>query len=386
MNRIISFTKLETVKSLDFEYTNSLFFERMKEEMEINLETTNVTYDQETDTYTIKFCGKDYDVYYGNEALHCNCKDESIIKELNKLIDYKNKQIEIINNKKKNEKKHKSIIKNGDKGIFRSEKDKIIYIKHLMKQLGELNKKNKEFSFIDKNSDISCFMDIFDKCPEIVHKYCVGRFIFFGICSIILLILIFPLGTSFPIILTLLLISTGLLIGALLNDSLDRCISIILPIFLLIRYSISRLKEKSKLKGKIDGLMKKVTTIEKSLKDPTKLLEEEIVQVNSSDKVITQEAYEIIKNMIYENRDKIVNIHDNKKKNKYGSELSEIIDFERVVLKNSKGINPQDIINQLKRLSYQIDKEISTEERIEQNNKTYDEMIDECNKVISYHR
>ena len=384
MNNIISFTKLGTVKSGDFELTRKLFFNRMKEQMEINPDVTNVIYNEEADTYTITYYANEFAVYYGNDVLHDDCEDNSIINSLKELIDYKKRITEINAQKEKDQKRLKGAIKNGNKGIFRSEKDKILYIKHLKKQISGLNKNLKEFPFIDRNSNISCFMDIFDKCPNIVENYSVGRLVVFGILGVSALLALLPVGLT-PVMITIVITTISLFFASAFNCIfLDRCISIILPIFLLIRYTISRTKEKGKIKSKLNELVKKVTPLEKSLKDPTVLLEEKIVKVNTSD-TISQETYEQIKKMIYEARDRIVNINDSKKKNKFGNELSEIIDFERNNLKNKNGIYPQDIINQLNRLSYQIDKEISTEERIN-NNQAYNEIIEECNKVISYHK
>ena len=381
MRKVIPFTRLKTVKSNDFELTREIFYNRLKEHMSLS-NSDVISYDKENDTYNVIFDGNTCEIYYGNEVLHSDCKDNSIIEELNGLIEYQTLQKELNKKKEKHEADVTNAIDNGKLGIFKNDNDKVIFIKYLKKDLNELKQKYENYPFLDKENGVSTFMDIFDNSGDFVSAYVFFRVMILLIIMVILLVG-FVIGAVPLSILAASLFFTGL---AGINCTSDRAISIILPIILLTKYLIARKKRKNKIKEKIDELIKRITPLEKSLSDPTLLLKEEVFKVEEKDKEVSQETYETIKNMIYQLRDRIVLVEDHNKKNKFGNELTQIIDFERMINKNNKSINPQDILNQLKRLSYQVEKEINEKNVMKFNNRTCDEVVEECNKVISYHK
>ena len=384
MKKIISFTKLGTLKCNEFELTRDLFFERLKDNMFLNPANNNISYDEETDTYNVVFDGISYVFYYHNDILHSDCKETNIITELKNLINYQKLQEKLNQEKDDFKRRTKHVIANGERGIFKSDKDKVIYIKYLKEEIKKIKDEVKNFPYFDKTDNIYKLSDIIDKYDDAAETYCVIR----GVLGLPMAIagLIIAIFTSMEL-LGLILLGAGVFLfwitGPTVDDGIN--ISIIAPLVSIIYYSIKRLVEKNRVKRKIKDIVKRMIPLEKSLSDPTLLFKEEVFKVKEN-KEVSQETYETIKNMIYQLRDRIVLVEDHNKKNKFGNELTQIIDFERMINKNNKSINPQDILNQLKRLSYQVEKEINEKNRVNYNNKACDEIVEECNKVISYHR
>ena len=105
---VISFTKLRTVKSNQFELTYDDFFEKMIDLIFQDCENNYVTYDEDNG-YQVVFNGKKYNVKYGNTKIDKTSNMPEIVNGLEKLVNLSSKKKKNINKNLLNKKKRKKV-------------------------------------------------------------------------------------------------------------------------------------------------------------------------------------------------------------------------------------------------------------------------------------
>ena len=143
---IVSFTKIDIVQfivndEVKYELPTYEFLQRLKIAIENDVSKHQVIYNSERGTYSIFHNGKKYDIYYGNQIIDSKFDKAEIIQTLDKLVELSDKQKQNQDFKGKVEvvppRRMDDIIYDGENGIFKSEDDKVKYIKHWKKKLSE---------------------------------------------------------------------------------------------------------------------------------------------------------------------------------------------------------------------------------------------------------
>ena len=145
MKQII-FTKLGTVKFNDKEYTCEDFFQLVKRNISFDIDKNYIMYDEENNHFVIKIDNTNYQVLYGQENITKYSDKKDIVKSLRDLIEFsEQKRIEQKGRKEvhlSEKVDKKKIIENGDKGIFNSDEDKLVYIEYLDKEIKRIKSLN----------------------------------------------------------------------------------------------------------------------------------------------------------------------------------------------------------------------------------------------------
>ena len=131
-DKVISFTKLGTVKNKNFELTYADFLDKLEKFIRHNIDSYKVYYNPYEECYEIIYQGVRYKVHYGKEKLSKKCERKDLVETLDRLVNLTKKQIADKEADKlledKQNKKEETILRNGDKGIFYSDEDKQIYL------------------------------------------------------------------------------------------------------------------------------------------------------------------------------------------------------------------------------------------------------------------
>lgn len=136
---IISFTKIGVVQlrvgdEIKSELSTDDFLARLETAIESDVSKHKVTYDNETGNYEIFHNGKKYKVYCGNKIIDKTCSEVDILQNLNNLVDLSNTQKKdqvYQGNEEETESRSLSdIVRDGDKGVFYTEDDKVKYIEY----------------------------------------------------------------------------------------------------------------------------------------------------------------------------------------------------------------------------------------------------------------
>ncbi len=160
---IVSFTKIDIVQfivndEVKYELPTYEFLQRLKIAIENDVSKHQVIYNSDRGTYSIFHNGKKYDIYYGNQIIDSKFDKAEIIQTLDKLVELSDKQKQNQDFKGKVEvvppRRIDDIIYDGENGIFKSEDDKVKYIKHWKKKLSE-------------NKLSECFRDIFSESYDV---------------------------------------------------------------------------------------------------------------------------------------------------------------------------------------------------------------------------
>jgi hypothetical protein len=378
------FTRLNTVKCSSYEYTISDFFDILTKNIKSDPSDSYVKYNEEEGTYQIKLddSTEEYTVYYNNEPLRKDSNNE-LVSTLEKFINFTDKSISQKNDQENYDDLKKKAVNDGNKGIFKSDDAKHLYIDYLNEEIGELNKELKAPMF-DKSEDIEDrIYNIIntlrhERIPNIISKT------FDMLLAFALNIGIIVLVCSTEILWFLLLLIPGLFVAFAYMYNIgedEHVLSLDFFIASLIKFLFERKKDKKHTKEKINGINKKIAALYKSINHSKislkgKSLADDVLKHN----MVTEEEYQQIKTLVYELRDKVLKMENKQKKAELGTELSDILNF---VLNNKDSIRVQDITDRLKRLSYQLDKEIEIERRINERNNSIDALVDDCNKIIS---
>ncbi len=202
-DNVISFTKLGTVKSRTFELTYKRFFSNLRELINNDITNYEVRYNEKEKCYIVKYDGESYIVYCGNDVLRKDEDDklwilsnlESLVylSERKRISQKISEELEEENYEYRESEMDRRlrVMFNAERGIFKNDKDKKLYIKIL---------KNSKLPVLRSYlADIK--NDIFFSC-ENFSKYREMRFdrssdpifitLFGGIAIIILGILGFP--------------------------------------------------------------------------------------------------------------------------------------------------------------------------------------------------
>jgi len=142
-DNVISFTKLGTVKSRTFELTYKRFFSNLRELINNDITNYEVRYNEKEKCYIVKYDGESYIVYCGNDVLKRDEDDKLWILSNLESLEYLSKRKKIskkiskeleeeVPERHESEMDHRlRVMFNGERGIFKNDKDKKLYIKIL---------------------------------------------------------------------------------------------------------------------------------------------------------------------------------------------------------------------------------------------------------------
>ena len=265
------------------------------------------------------------------------------------------------------EEQEKLAIENGDKGIFNSNKDKRIYIKHLKNQI-KINRDNV------KQNVLFFLLDPIVVILGIGGSY-LGYTIYQSIFKPEVNILLMLLGH----------------IGAPV---------LFLGGFPLILYGLSRiigedgwaiakfLKENHKIKKMIKSLEKSTIKVNSKKKTDDNPVNNEIVE-DSVEKEKTNPIKQSVRKISKEFEDlknKILLVQDEKTKVRYSGELLEIVNYYGEVSptmeieSNTLSVH-KNILDRIVSLSFRVDETLKKEKKDEQESSEFNRMLDEVNKL-----
>lgn len=356
----VIFTKLGTVKIADEEYTYEDFFQKMKEKISRRVEENYVVYDEEKDCFIVKYhrCaskGDNYRVYYGKDIITKDSERKDIVELLNKLISITEKTKADKERKKEEEKLEEDrcelAIKNGNKGIFRSDEDKSRYLEYLKKEL-----KKTKFPFNRLGYYILLLVLISVITAGIVV------FIIQGIIPNVIL---------------------GLMVGffftILCLTSMDEDLKNVPTIF-------QTLKKKHELKKKIKSLAKALT---KNIHKTKALVEEAKENGLEEEKDNEKKTNPVIDDILADFEkltQKIEEINSIEEKKKYSKEILEMLNYFKNEAKKMATTGDtldfrRNITNQIVSLTGRIEETIKQEVELAKTKTEFEEMLEEVNRV-----
>ena len=424
----ICFTKLKTVKSINFEYTYEDFFDKMIKQISLNIARNKVLYDANNNCYQIIYNGDRYNVLYGSEKLNKDCDNTDIIRLLDKLVEFTIKQeqkktdeekalMELENKKLSYAERREQVIKNAEKGIFKSDEDKKIYIDYLKSQM---------LNVTDTSQISEYFEDILD-LGEDIYDFFDDHYIFFSIVGFIGVLVPGFLTTVFlSEIIGVFLFFAGLFIDFIVDPVMlldsdfglrdmelnvaGRVNSFILTTLitafvktLQIPFVLGRsiadivdnirsnhnTKKKIKLlkKSLSKNIVKRKTSGRINNQEVEAYVEIDKTQETSNEKMNNNEQSKGIDIIIKEFanlKDRIMIITDKAKQKEYAMELKEIISYYKDLSKsyNTDSLKLYNkIIDQITSLLFRVNETIKEEEQEKKNDEEYNDLMNEISKI-----
>ena len=345
----IIFTKLGTVKFNDQEYTYEDFFLLMKRNISFNVDKNKVRYDEENNCFVIKIDNANYQVLYGQEVITKESDKKDIVKLLHYLIEFTDKKrIEKKEKKEQQEKEKKDneiIIENGDKGIFNSDEDKLVYIEYLKKEIKRIK-------------------------ALVEEEYPMRIVIYAGAIPSAIVVAMTLLFQSPLFLMFLLIIGGGIFAaGFVVKNRMESYITKIRPL-------------KKKIESLEKTLSKNLTKNNQKMNELVEEAEKNGLEEKNENK--TNPAVEVILKDFEELTKKIDQIESVEKKKEYSKGILQIINSFKVASKSFDLLSArQDITNQIVNLSSLVDGTIREEESIRRSQREFEEMLDEVNRVAS---
>ncbi len=384
----IYFTNLDTVKSTKFELTSKAFFNKMRELINNDYMHNGVFYDEKIDQYTIVYKKDSYEVKYGKDYLTNKCEDESIVEQLNRLVEVTKQKKDVVSenierNRYQEQEKKKSL-ENAEKGILRTNAEKLAKIELI----------NEKYKNGDNSSLLKGIKDTFKKMNfgkvsehAFYHQAITGAVL--AVIGVLLLAItqngVFPLvGVALELIFGVSGLSAatsegssrgyrGLIYSILsvLTFPLNVVYNLVKKIINVIKHNIEVDNIKKQMTKK-----QKVTTIPKSkinIDELNKYLETSgIASLKSTPTNLTATI-----ELISELRDKILTINDEQLSKKFATELYETISY---YIDSSINIKEKEKVllilsNQIIDLSKRVDDEL---------NKEKERINDNCDNLVEY--
>ena len=373
------FTKLGTVKSDSFEYTIEDFFKIMNVNIRRDIDDNGVMYNSKDNCYEVLYNSVLYQIKDGKELFNKNNKKKELVDAFDDLIQLTKRQDKIINeednkniinqNALSRHEQEELAIENGDKGIFNSNKDKRIYIKHLKNQIKE-----------NRNSlPMDILMHIIDLILVVV-----GPASAYGYVNLIeVLKPLFKSDTPISILVAFLEILSPCLVLIGLAISVG-------GIYRLVcadKLPIIRLINNHKIKKMIKSLEKSMIKVDSKKKTNDTPVNNEIVEEDEKNNTdpIKQSVRKISKEF-EELKNKILLVQDEETKVSYSSELLEIVnyygDISPTMEKKGNILSVhKNILDRIVSLSFRVDETIKQEKKVEQEKNEFDSMIKEADRV-----
>ncbi len=366
----ISFTKLGTVKSNYFELTYDDFFKKMVDLIFQDSENNYVTYD-EKNGYQIVFNGEKYNVKYGNTKIDKTSNIPEIVNGLEKLVNLSSKKREKQEKHKQElieqearmnilEGRREEIIENGEKGIFKSDEDKEVFISYLQHKVVDIGK------IIVKG--------IREDAVIFTNLMC-SLMVFFGVCFLgATCSEIFKLTVAWTDILKLTIVGNIIVLPPFNYNQLIKSNG------LDIRDIIANRKLKKQIKA-----LKKSLEISKVKKGN----EKKNIKALELSKTVDKIKQEVINNQpiiiavsseFKKLRDKIHAIKNEKNKKEYAEELLSILGQYKTISNETEGNIHQKILDQLVSLTFRVDDTLKEETRARESQEEFKKMIEEVDK------
>ncbi len=387
----ICFTNLGTVHCMDFELTNSLFFEKMNKKIKEQPDENKVSYDKENDKYLIMYNTHVYEVNYRNEKLDKYCPKPEIIEMLNKLVEISNsqKEIRVIEEKtsKKEKKYREKLYKNVIRGLVTSNDEKRAKIS-LLKEEREKNK----LSFFKGIADVFKKMNYGKSFEE--RGFWEG--LIFPIPFLIAGIIFAFIGKAY-FFLGSWIVAVSIMIDALVWNKyhinevsyrgyLMSIISVLALPFNVLYNAVKKLVDYIKHQSSINKIKRSITDFGKT-KEFAPVTKVNINEVSKFlDKVTNKkgdrdhETYKRTIEIINELKNRVVLIKDEKISKKYALELYEIINYYIEVSNKKRGFDKEKILrllfSQIRDLKEKVEDELRKEMEEEKNNNDYNTLIE----------
>ncbi len=347
MEKELVFTKLGTVKADVFEHSVDSFFQLMHNAITQDVLNNYVYYSEENNCFEVVYDHTTYQVYQGSIKVSKDSEFTKTIEMLEKLTNLSNKireDFEIEKEEKiKKKENDKIVIANGNKGIFTSDEDKLIYINHL-KETYNADQEDIKKNFGDLLKGIACCLG------------CVGAtaafFIFlkeFAAISIAFMVLS--------------------------------------PMFAILAASNASILWAHHKKRK--NIKKKIQSLQKSLgKDNEKESDYFLVNSKQEEKVVNpiQKSVQEISQEFRKVQGRINQVLSDVKQKEFSSELLKILDdYKKEITESGEKGNHMIIyknaINQLISLAHRVGDTIRIEEQEKKNKEEFGLMFDEIGKV-----
>ena len=177
-NNILYYTKLDTFKCNEFEIPRKILFDELEDLIIKDRNNTFVKCEGVYGKYSIRYKGKLYKVYYGNNELRKdNCNDQEFLDGINKLC----RITDLFDRNKVNNKERKEIIEKAEHAIFHDDLDKKVYLDYLEEKF------KKENSHILKKTIKELGEDFFEKDDDSLKLlYRAGLILLVGIFALYL--------------------------------------------------------------------------------------------------------------------------------------------------------------------------------------------------------
>ena len=377
----VQFTRLKTVKWDNRELTERDFFTKLCIKAKADPDRYYVIYNEKDNTYHMRLNDLDYDVLYNNIPLGKDSENSELVKKLDEYVKYYQNHLL----RKEQDEEYRAVsssaIEDGKKGIFKSDEAKAYYIEYLKEEIARL--KGKLNDPLLSSDDSTSKLTILHRKLEytVIGRIIEGlRVLLYG--TIIVLIGIpIAAGASRLLLIPLFIacIPAAFSFTYLLAD--EHGLSPIYLLGCLIKAVINNISDKKNIKLKMKDYEKRITSLIKSMSNSNLFVKSEILDdVKISNENSNQKIYDEILSLSYELRDKVKSINNKHRKTIYGEELTDIIDNILGDKTFSKYLSYTD---RLKRLTYQVNKELEIERKNEEKNNEVDNLVEECNKVIS---
>ncbi len=373
------FTKLGTVKSDSFEYTIEDFFRLINANIRRDIDDNGVTFNSKDNCYEVLYNSVLYQIKDGKELFNKNNKKKELVDAFDDLIQLTKRQDKIINeednkniinqNALSRYEQEELAIENGDKGIFNSNKDKRIYIKHLKNQIKE-----------NRNS---LPMDILMHIIDLI-LVAVGPASAYGFVNLIEVSKPFFESDTPISILTAFL---GILSPCLVLIGLAISVGGIYRLVCADKLPIIRLINNHKLKKMIKSLEKSTVKVNSKKKtDDNPVNNEKVEEVEKDNTDPIKQSVRKISREFEDLKNKILLVQDEETKVGYSSELLEIVnyysDISATMEKKGNILSVhKNILNRIVSLSFRVDETLKKEQKDAQESSEFNRMLDEANKI-----
>ncbi len=378
-NYQICFTKFNTVKNNDFEYTYNDFFKKMKSLMIKDINNYGVYY--KDDKYVIVYDNVSYEVRYGNLELNKDCENQDLVSRLNRLVEFSTTLSEM----NKEEPKEEVIF---EEKIAKTHKERLATLK-----------REKEFYKNRTKGFLNGFICGYESVNDGKEYDGGARFVFGGIGSIIIAIL--SSFVSSPLIVIAFIISEVCFFDGAIKHYLfpksDHFAGIIpFLVWLLMFLPIDIIANGSLIVGNKISYYYNTETLRKAIKEDKKIIDKYRKKFITKSKINNNEVIEYLAKMkninsepgnlsttikvISELKDSILEIKDNSLSKKYAKDLFEIISYYIDTNNNRKTLDkvytPKLLFEQIRDLKEKVENELRKQTEKEKLNNEYSTMIE----------
>ena len=391
-DKVISFTKLGTVKNKNFELTYADFLDKLEKFIRHNIDSYKVYYNPYEECYEIIYQGVRYKVHYGKEKLSKKCERKDLVETLDRLVNLTKKQIvdkeadKLLEDKQN--KKEETILRNGDKGIFYSDEDKQIYL-----ELKAKLERNEPLT----DGLLSEAYDVIRERQLDLNALIITTGIIIGTCILGLTSVIGKTLALSSVIYNGANLGIAFISGVInwVRDDYSDERRVISPNYYILaglvglgkmgKEFVIRLSKRREEKRKFK-LLKKSIEKTKTTKKPKTLEVEDVVEKK---KVIEEKPkkenglmQQALKEFVLVH-DKILKVIDKKKKEQFARELLEITNTykEEIEKEGNNNTIHKNLFDRIVSLDFRVDEALKEEQQEKHTQQEFDSLIEEVDRV-----